>query len=191
VIFLNWLKRNGKFQVTRQAPFRANGSILNLVTGLLVVFIIAAQEEVLYRGYIFLNLNVFGPYVYLVGSTLIFVLIHFLTNRVSLHQIISWTLSGLVLATAFLISGSIWVPVLLRLPGDVCARHAGNDVFNIWPENPTRLNDQPRIEKSLAEKFIEDKGNPFCSIDRSAHLGLHCLVQLDVVHHFQDEVDRS
>ncbi len=116
--YVIWLMRRGKFQVTAHGPVQGKGGLLNLVAGLLVVFIIAAQEEVLYRGYIFLNLKQFGPVVFLVVSTLIFVLIHFLTNRVNLHQILSWLLSGLVLAVAYLISGSIWVPIFLHFAID-------------------------------------------------------------------------
>lgn len=62
------------------------------MAGLLVLLIIAVLEKVLYRGYVFLNLHLFGSIVFLGGSTLIFVLIHFLTNRVNLHQILRTTI---------------------------------------------------------------------------------------------------
>jgi membrane protease YdiL (CAAX protease family) len=116
--YVSWLMRSRKFQVTAHDPVQGKDGLLNLIVGLLVVFVIATQEEVLYRGYIFLNLNQFGSIVFLVVSTLIFVLIHFLTNRVNLHQILSWLLSGLVLAVAYLISGSIWVPIFIHFAID-------------------------------------------------------------------------
>jgi uncharacterized protein len=125
--YITWLRRSEKFQVTAQDPVQGNTSLLNLAAGLLVIFIIAAQEEVLYRGYIYLNLKPFGSIVFLVASTLIFVFIHFLTNRVNLHKVLSWLLSGLVLAVAYLVSGSIWIPILLHFAIDA----ANVLVFNI------------------------------------------------------------
>jgi membrane protease YdiL (CAAX protease family) len=118
VIFLTWLKRGGRFQVTSHEPVRGVKGTLNLVVGLVVLFCVALQEEVLYRGYVFLNLAQFNPLIIVASSTLVFVAIHFLTNRVSVHQILSWLLSGLVLGAAYLISGSIWVPILIHFAID-------------------------------------------------------------------------
>jgi membrane protease YdiL (CAAX protease family) len=143
VAYITWLKRSGRFQVTRQESIQDKAGVRHLMAGLLVLLIVAVQEEVLYRGYIFINLHPFGSAVFLVGSTLIFVLIHFLTNRVNLHQILSWLLSGLVLAVAYLISGSIWVPILL---------HFAIDTTNVLVFNITGQHSFFTILPSLTER---------------------------------------
>lgn len=89
-----------------------------MVWGLAVLLIVAAQEEVVYRGYVTLNLLTLGPGTVIVVSTSLFVLIHFLTNRVNVYQIASWVISGLVLVIAYLTSGSIWVPIFIHFAID-------------------------------------------------------------------------
>jgi hypothetical protein len=54
----------------------------------------------------------------ILASTVIFALIHFLTNRANTSQVISWIVSGLVLVVSYLLSGSIWVPVILHYATD-------------------------------------------------------------------------
>ena len=49
-----------------------------------------------------------------VTSTVLFTAVHLLTNRVSSYQVASWAIGGLVLVMAYLVSGSIWVPVVLH-----------------------------------------------------------------------------
>ncbi len=90
-----------------------------MIVGALVLLVVAVQEEALYRGYITLNLAQLSVGWILVISVGIFVVIHFFTNRVDLYQIISWTVSGLALAAAYLASGSIWVPIILHLATDL------------------------------------------------------------------------
>ena len=163
VAYITWLKRSGRFQVTRHEAIQDEAGVRHLMAGLLVLLIVAVQEEVLYRGYIFINLRPFGSAAFLVGSTLIFVLIHFLTNRVNLHQILSWLLSGLVLAAAYLISGSIWVPILL---------HFAIDATNVLVFNITGQHSFFSILPSLTER---DR-TPYRLIYGFAMLGLMLLI---------------
>ena len=79
----------------------------------------AIQEEVLFRGYITLNLRSYGPVVIIIVSTILFVAIHLLTNHTNFYQLISWFLGGAVLAYAYLISGSIWVSIVLHFATDM------------------------------------------------------------------------
>jgi uncharacterized protein len=118
VVYISFLKRRQLFQISVHKPTQGIGGAFNLIAGLFVLFLVAIQEEMLYRGYVFLNLAKFNPLVILAASTLIFTLIHFLTNRVNLHQILSWLLSGLILGGVYLVSGSIWVPIVVHFAID-------------------------------------------------------------------------
>ncbi len=117
VIFLAGMQRSTDLEVeSRSLPAGSAGRLLTIGAVLLAV---AAQEEVLYRGYITLNLMAYGPAVVLVVSTLVFTAIHFLTNRVSPAQVAGWLLGGLVLGWVYLETGSIWVPVALHFAMDM------------------------------------------------------------------------
>jgi membrane protease YdiL (CAAX protease family) len=111
-----------------QTPPAAKTSVIAAVgtrqffLGTFVLLLVAVQEELLYRGYITLNLDGLSSAWILIITTAIFVLIHFFTNHVDRFQTVSWTVSGLVLAGAYLISGSIWVPIIL---------HLGTDMINV------------------------------------------------------------
>jgi uncharacterized protein len=118
ILFIYFLKRGNHYQVIANPPIEGIAGAKNLIFGLLVLLLVAGQEEVLYRGYIFLNLGRLGSIPKLVLSTLIFVAIHFLTNRVNFHQVLSWLLSGLILGAMYLMSGSIWVPIFIHFAID-------------------------------------------------------------------------
>ena len=143
VLFVWLLKLAKRFEVIYQKPAHGARSVTNMLGGLVVLFVVALQEEVLFRGYVSLNLAGFGPVFVLLVSTLIFVAIHFLTNRINLHQIVSWTISGLVLAAVYLITGSIWVPVIL---------HFAIDATNVLVFNITGQFSLFNISPALVEK---------------------------------------
>jgi membrane protease YdiL (CAAX protease family) len=109
---------DGAAQEIAHAPAHRT-SVAPQLLGLTVLALVALQEEVLYRGYVTLNLADLGWPVVVVASTVIFVAIHFLTNRAPWPQVASWTASGVLLVVAYLTSGSIWVPVILHFAIDV------------------------------------------------------------------------
>ena len=117
--FVGLLKQSGRFQVSPSKPFKNLSETVNLFGGVIVLLIVALQEEVLYRGYITLNLISFGPVVVIIASTIIFTAIHLLTNRVSFYQILSWLIGGAIFSYVYLITGSIWVPVVLHFTTDL------------------------------------------------------------------------
>jgi len=128
VIFLAVLRQTQRItalEITRPASSAAQAAPMAL--GLLVLASVVLQEETLNRGYVSHNLLALGPAGILLISTATFVLIHFLTNRAKLAQVISWVASGLTLGLAYLLSGSIWVPILLHYATDT----ANVLVFNI------------------------------------------------------------
>ena len=115
--FLAILHRLRLLEVEPKAlPVGSRGRLLTLAAVLLVV---ALQEEVLYRGYITLNLMRYGPAVVLLFSMLVFTAIHFPTNRASPAQVAGWLLGGFILGWVYLESGSIWVLVSLHLTMDM------------------------------------------------------------------------
>ena len=65
-----------------------------------------------------LNTLPLGPIGTILTSTIFFVLIHFLTNRGNIYQVVSWIVSGVTLMLAYLLSGSIWVPIILHYATD-------------------------------------------------------------------------
>jgi len=99
----------------RVAPIGMDG---RMILGLGVLLIVAAQEEILYRGYVAQAMQGTGDGPILVVTTILFVVIHFLTNRVTAAQIMSWTLSGFLLGLSFVLSRSIWVPIILHFAID-------------------------------------------------------------------------
>ena len=117
--FVGLLKQSGRFQVNPNQPLKNFSEAVNFFGGVIVLLIVALQEEVLYRGYITLNLLSFGPIVVIVVSTIIFTAIHLLTNHSNLYQILSWLVTGAVFSYVYLITGSIWVPVVLHFAIDV------------------------------------------------------------------------
>jgi membrane protease YdiL (CAAX protease family) len=117
--FIGLLKQSGRFQVNPNKPLKNFSETVNLFFGVIVLFIVALQEEVLYRGYITLNLLSFGPTTVILASTIIFTAIHLFTNRVSFYQILSWLIGGAIFSYVYLITGSIWVPVFLHFTTDL------------------------------------------------------------------------
>jgi membrane protease YdiL (CAAX protease family) len=111
--------------------------------GTMALGLVVLQEEVLNRAYVTLNLVPLGPWAIVIVSTLIFVGIHFLTNRGSVAQVVSWTVSGLVLILAYLLSSSIWVPVVL---------HYATDASNLLVFNITGQQALFRTEPAVTEE---------------------------------------
>lgn len=126
--YVLYLKGTNHFQVLEfhtQSRVPSSGS--SLASGLAVLATVVLQEEVLNRGYIVILLLPLGIAWTTLISTTIFVLIHFLTNRAGTYQVWSWTVSGFILVLSYLMSGSIWVPIILHFATDA----ANILIFNI------------------------------------------------------------
>ena len=119
LFFVLWLRRSGRVEVEVHGPARNAAELGDLILGWLLLFVVAAQEEVLFRGYITLNLLQYGPWIILLITTGIFAGIHVLTNRVSFYQLLSWLIGGAILGYAYLVTGSIWVPIFLHFATDL------------------------------------------------------------------------
>jgi membrane protease YdiL (CAAX protease family) len=102
----------------RQVHVVSPGRLGDVLLALAVLGAVAVQEEILFRAYLVLALEGLGTAWILALTTAIFVVIHLGTNAISGAQIASWTLGGLVLIVAYLLSGSIWVPIALHFATD-------------------------------------------------------------------------
>ncbi len=114
---LIWRKTES-IKVKFHSPIENWNIILDLLSVTMLLLIIAAQEEVLFRGYITLNLSLYSPWVIILSSTIIFAAIHAITNKISFYQFLSWFVGGVVLAFAYLLSGNIWVPIIFHFITD-------------------------------------------------------------------------
>lgn len=118
--YLAHLRTGGASAVTRRR--RDTGQPPDVLGGVLVVLVlaaVAAQEEVLFRGYIDVNLLHLGCVTVLVTSTAVFAAIHLVNNRADGAQVTSWVLGGALFAVAYLVSGSLWVAIILHLAADL------------------------------------------------------------------------
>jgi membrane protease YdiL (CAAX protease family) len=149
-IFVGLLGRTRTSQVTVHLPVSNRAGGFGLASALLVLLIVAVQEEVLYRGYFTSNLLQFGPTVVIIASTVLFAAIHLLTNRASVYQIGSWLLAGAVFAYVYLVSGSILVPIVLHFATDATNLLVFNIVgqFSLFTIIPTP-NDRQRATYRL------------------------------------------
>lgn len=117
--FLTVLRLTGRASVKRRNSHisaRNTGDLLAMLGALVAV---AAAEEVLFRGYVTLELLDSGPWTVIAASVLLFTAVHTLTNRVTAAQTASWALGGGVLLAAYLLSGSLWVAIGLHFMIDM------------------------------------------------------------------------
>lgn len=104
-----WILNISKLSVIKPVKFNFN---LSLWITILILFIGALMEEVLFRGYFALNLMQYGILAAILISSVIFTLIHFLTSKISIYQTIEWFIGGVVLFVIYIASGSIWVAAI-------------------------------------------------------------------------------
>lgn len=117
--FIGFLQGIGQIEsVALVRPVSSGHGAAPLALGLSVLGAVALQEEVLNRGYVTLNLLSHSALAIILISTTLFTLIHFLTNRGGTYQVISWMIGGLVLIVSYLLSGSLWVPIILHFATD-------------------------------------------------------------------------
>ncbi len=117
--FVGLLGHRDGFRVDWHVPMDGPSDMLGFLGAVMTLLIVAVQEEVLYRGYVTLNLLAFGPVFVVVASTVIFALIHLLTNRAGPYQITSWLIGGAIFSIIYLVSGSLWIPIVLHFATDL------------------------------------------------------------------------
>lgn len=76
---------------------------------------VAVSEELIVRGYLLQTINkVWGGTVAIVATSLYFGLAHLLNPNASLISALNITVAGLLFAYAYLISGHLWLPIVLH-----------------------------------------------------------------------------
>ena len=97
----------------KNRPF-SNRSWYAELLALVVLFIAALQEEILFRGYFSFVLLPYGFFYAMVISAILFTVWHFLTNRAGMFQVLDWLIGGIMLFYIYFISGSVWVAALVH-----------------------------------------------------------------------------
>jgi len=118
ILIMLW-RHSETLELQIEKPVKNRSELLNMLGGIGVLSIVAIQEEVLFRGYITLNLFHLSPIIVIVASTVLFTLIHLITNTRNAYQLLSWIIGGALLAYVYLITGSIWIPILLHFTIDL------------------------------------------------------------------------
>lgn len=93
---------------------------------LVVVFVAALQEEIMFRGYLSFIFQNYYFFTALMLSSGIFTIWHFIGNKVNKYQAIDWFIGGLLLFYVYIESGSIWVAAIV---------HFGRNLTNVFVFN--------------------------------------------------------
>jgi membrane protease YdiL (CAAX protease family) len=146
---------NARFISLLHIPFKNRSELGNLSGVLVILFFVALQEEILYRGYITLNLLSYGPTVIIIVSAVIFTTIHLFTNRADIYQLMSWLIGGAILSYIYIVSGSIWVVIILHFTIDATNVIVFNIIgkYSIFPSAP-QLSKSKLTTYRLAYTFI-------------------------------------
>ena len=118
LLFIKIWQSAGNTKVKVKKPIFNSKEAFRVFEALFVLLIVAVQEEVLFRGYITLNLIGYNPLLIISVTTLIFSAIHLLTNKSSLYQIISWLLGGFIFAYIYLATASILIAIIIHFAAD-------------------------------------------------------------------------
>ncbi len=138
--FIGVLRVMGRVEsVSIVNPVSKRPAAISLAFALVLLVVVSLQEEVLNRGYVTLNLRSHSALAIILISATLFTLIHFLTNKGGFQQVVSWVIAGLLLGFAYLLSGSIWVPVILHFATDA----ANVLTFNITGQGSAVITSPP------------------------------------------------
>jgi membrane protease YdiL (CAAX protease family) len=113
-LFIHILKQKQRIDFGMNPDFLQTVLTLRFWLGLVVLFIAALQEEIMFRGYFTFVLRPFGFWWIMAISSSLFTLWHFLTNKVNFFQAIDWLVGGIMLFTIYWLSGSVWVVALVH-----------------------------------------------------------------------------
>ncbi len=126
---------------TKNSNFKFKGATLVMV---LVLFVAALQEEILFRGYFSHILLPYGFWYGLIISSTVFTLWHFLTNKGGVFQTADWFMGGIMLFYIYWLSGSIWIATLT---------HFSRNVANVLVFNISGSNSLLQYEKAIQPAY--------------------------------------
>lgn len=103
---------------------RADWQPVDLSVSLVAWFIISFNEELSFRGYILQRLaQAWGLPAAVVVSSLVFAMVHVLNPNVQPLAMVSLFAAGLLLACAYLVSRSLWLPIGLHIGWNLAEIH--------------------------------------------------------------------
>jgi membrane protease YdiL (CAAX protease family) len=113
--------------------------VLDLAAAALSAIVVGFNEELAFRGYIMQRLGrAWGLPLAVIGSSILFGLAHILNPDASLLGIVSVSLSGLLYALAYLVTGSLWLSMGLHMSWNLVQMHilgfagSGHVGSSIW-----------------------------------------------------------
>jgi membrane protease YdiL (CAAX protease family) len=97
---------------------------LDLAAAALSAIVVGFNEELAFRGYIMQRLGrAWGMPLAVAGSSILFGMVHILNPNASVMGIVSVCLSGLLYALAYLVTGSLWLPMGLHMSWNLVQMH--------------------------------------------------------------------
>jgi membrane protease YdiL (CAAX protease family) len=103
---------------------RATWQPVNLFASMVSWIISSFNEELAFRGYILQHLaRAWGLRAAVVVSSLIFAFVHVLNPHISPLAMVNLFAAGLLLATAYLVTGSLWLPIGLHIGWNLAELH--------------------------------------------------------------------
>jgi membrane protease YdiL (CAAX protease family) len=116
------------------------GSYSVLLRALVIITVVAAMEEILFRGIVYrITEEALGTNLALLISTLLFGVVHIANANANLVSVISAGIGGILLAITFTLTGSLWVPIFLHAGWNFAqvfygTRLSGTDDFGVFLE---------------------------------------------------------
>ena len=97
---------------------------LDLAAAILVAVVVGFNEELAFRGYIMQRLDqAWGMVLAVAASSILFGLVHVLNPNATALGILSVCLSGVLYASAFLVTRSLWLPMGLHMSWNIVQMH--------------------------------------------------------------------
>jgi membrane protease YdiL (CAAX protease family) len=144
-LYVRFLHSRNIIHLSQQSAKPGNPGVrAATILGILVLFVAALQEEVLFRGYFAFILLPYGFWYGILISTVVFTLWHFLTNKAGFYQTTDWLMGGIMLFYIYWISGSIWVAALT---------HFSRNLTNVLVFDITGTSTLLTYEKPMKPKY--------------------------------------
>ena len=97
---------------------------LDMAAAVIGAVVVGFNEELAFRGYIMQRLGqAWGMLLGVLGSSLLFGLVHVLNPNATALGILSVSLVGVLFACAYLMTGSLWFPIGLHMSWNVVQMH--------------------------------------------------------------------
>ena len=118
-----------------------------LISSILLFFIVAIVEETLFRGYVLRNLMISAnKYVALIISSLLFTIMHGFNPNIQYLGVINLFLAGIFLGISYIHTKNLWFPIALHFSWNLFQTHLG---FNVSGQNAYSLIEFKIIDNNM------------------------------------------